>query len=350
MVMMSRELSNKIANVGFICACLVVLIHVPALENGFWLNDFVFKWIKTGMCGVAVPTFFIISGFLLGRHVYEENWYRDAIRKRVKSLVVPFFALNMLWYPVKYSIHKVGVMYFGADGSNHVMDFTVQNFLYFAGFCPWGGNAVVGLWYVRVLFYLVLVSPVLVWFIRKGVGVASVFLLSLLGLMCLQASAGNCYGACTFTFNLKWPLFFSIGIACAMYAPKNLPKFVTIASIPLAVFMLIIFKQEPFSDASLSSLFEFVATLLISLALWGNVSTKKWSVHLTGNSFPIFVLHSMILYLLPIPMKAAGVWDKVLIKVGFLPIWGLTIILAIVISEFLKKYLPRFSMVLFGGR
>ena len=168
MIDITADVSNKLRNISFICALLVVLIHVPSIENGLWVNDFVSQWIKNGLSIIAVPVFFMVSGFLLGRHIDEKGWYVKAVKKRYKNLVIPFFVLNILFYPIFVLFHFIGVKYFGADGSNRIMEFTLPNALYLMGFIPWGGNAIVTLWYVRALFYLLLISPVLVWVIKRG--------------------------------------------------------------------------------------------------------------------------------------------------------------------------------------
>ena len=126
----STAVSNKLRNISFICALLVVLIHVPSIENGLWLNDFALRWIKNGLSMIAVPVFFVISGFLLGRHIDEQGWYAKAVKNRVRSLVIPFFVLNILYYPIFALFHYIGVKYFGADGSNRIMDLTLTNALW----------------------------------------------------------------------------------------------------------------------------------------------------------------------------------------------------------------------------
>lgn len=306
------------------------------------------------MSGVAVPVFFIISGLLLGRHINEDGWYRRAVISRFKSLVIPFFALNLFWFPVKYTLHYIGVRYFGADGSDSIMDFTFYNFIYGVGIIPWGGNVVVGLWYVRALFYIVLLSPFLAWFIRKGKIVSGFFILSLLGLWCLQSrihtTNAALAGAMRYAFCLRGPLFFSIGMACAWYAPSRLPKFSAMLFVPLAIGSLAFAKGQIFSDPSISTLTTFISTTLLAFALWSITPSCKWPQYLTGNSFSIFVLHGMILYLLPLGMKAFGIWEKTLSQIGFLPIFALTVIIAILIAETTKKYLPCLAKVFFGGR
>ena len=84
---LGMRLSNKIANMGFVCACLVVLIHSPMFGN----VGFVTYLLKNFLVRIAVPAFFMISGFLLARHCGEEGWYCREVCKRVKTLLVPLW-------------------------------------------------------------------------------------------------------------------------------------------------------------------------------------------------------------------------------------------------------------------
>ena len=354
MIVMTKELSSKISNVSFVCACLVVFIHVSSVKMDLRLSNFIFEWIQTEMTGVAVPLFLIISGLLLGRHINEEGWYRRAIISRVKSLVVPFFMLNLLWFPVICLIHYIGARYFGADGSNDRIHFTFYNFIYGVGLIPWGGGVVVGLWYVRALFYLVLLSPLFAWFIRRGRLLSGVLIIVLLGLWCLQSrihfASASMVEAMSYTFCMRCPLFFSIGMACALWAPNSLPRNSAIIFVPISAGVLFWTKNHSFTDLSILTLVKFSTTVLLAIAIWSLTPSSKWPKCFIGNSFQVFVLHGMILYLLPIPMKAIGIWDQIINKCGLLPVFVLTVFIAISVAEILKRSFPRFAYVVFGGR
>ncbi len=54
------EVSAKIANMGIVCAFLVLFIHLPT--GG---NDFVGWYFSRGIDKMAVPFFFMASGYLL---------------------------------------------------------------------------------------------------------------------------------------------------------------------------------------------------------------------------------------------------------------------------------------------
>lgn len=351
---MSRELSNKIANMSFVCACLVVLIHAPGFKTGWLPNDFIYTWVKHGLTMIAVPVFFIISGFLLGRHINEIGWYCRAIKSRIRSLVIPFFALNLLWLPIFFLSHYIGVRYFGADDSNRAMDFTVMNILYWAGFLPWGGGCVGALWYIRALLYLVLLSPVLAHFLSKG-GFAPYLMLALfLCAWCWQSRLhldGTClWEPMTFTFCFSCPLYFSIGMMLSKCDVLRLPTicYIVIASISICLFACCILC--PASDQSVKTFMRFLTTISLALALWSVIPSCAWPHVLVRNSFRIFVLHGMVLFVLPFPFKACGLWTRILSWPVVVPIWVITIAVSIVAAELLRRYAPKTSALVFGGR
>ena len=91
--------SKTLSNGAALCALLVVAIHVPVDVSrcaehsvfGFWLLLF-----HEGFARAAVPMFFFVSGYLLAGHFGDEKWYMAAIRKRIRTLLIPYVALNIL--------------------------------------------------------------------------------------------------------------------------------------------------------------------------------------------------------------------------------------------------------------
>lgn len=94
----NKATSDKISAISFICTCLVVLIHVPIpstqLSSGWYLS----KFLSYGICLISVPSFFVISGFLLGLHQNETGWWKRETTKRIKSLIIPYLSFNLLYF------------------------------------------------------------------------------------------------------------------------------------------------------------------------------------------------------------------------------------------------------------
>ena len=93
LIKIDKMLSCKFTNMAFVCACLVVLIHVlvrPVRGSALW-------WISgilgaDGIARVAVPFFFFAAGFFIAGKYEEEllvNWRKECL-KRCKTLVLPY--------------------------------------------------------------------------------------------------------------------------------------------------------------------------------------------------------------------------------------------------------------------
>lgn len=104
-VRISVYTSRKIARLSIVCAILVVYLHSYSKELSasmpgaliWWVQDFV----SQGISRVAVPFFFVVSGFLLFKDFPEDGmsvqyWWLGKLRKRLKTLCVPYFAWSLL--------------------------------------------------------------------------------------------------------------------------------------------------------------------------------------------------------------------------------------------------------------
>ncbi len=345
-IQMSSELSNKLANLGFVCACLVVIIHVPV--------SVLSAIIKNSLSIVAVPVFFMMSGFLLGRHFGDEGWYARAVTRRIRTLLIPFFLLNLMWLPWKFGIHYVAVRWFGADDSARCMDVTLYNIVKGAGFLPWGGNVVPGLWYVRTLFYLVIISPVIALFTEHKY---LLFMMSFL-LVFVWSLQYKLFqdGVMVLEFSARCPLFFMIGAALARYVPMWIHGtsvrtriLVLLSAICLQSLYYMIVQHNPRISPFLYTPLMFATILATSLSLWVFIPCVVWPKMLTQNAFPLFVIHGILLYLVPIPIKffARGVYEQLFCGI---PAFVLIVVLSIGLAELLRKMCPRMATLMFGGR
>ena len=235
---MKKEFSLKISNIAFICACLVVFIHSPISKTHY---GFLEKFFKDILSRVAVPTFFMISGFLLAQRVKDEGWYGKAIKKRIKSLLMPLIILDVIWFPIKYGIHWLGVAHYGADGSSDAMKLTVYNVLSGIGIIPWGNTVVIGMWYVKALFLLVCISPILKWAVtgRRRM------LLSLAFVFILLVSYNTLNGYDVLWLNPRCPFFFMIGLALHLHGGLDKVGRLSTIALPIALVSCYIVNGNP---------------------------------------------------------------------------------------------------------
>jgi surface polysaccharide O-acyltransferase-like enzyme len=170
--------NSVITNMGFIGALLIVLLHVkptPATEFENWIVDFVYS--KSGFPGVAVPMFFGLSGYLLARRINERGWWRNAIKKRTRTLLVPFYAWTTILLSAKLALFFLS-QYFTyplltPDPLKNGLDWLIIEAL---GLDIFHLTNIV--WYLRSLFLMVIISPIFVIIIKRGM--VSTILLGLL--------------------------------------------------------------------------------------------------------------------------------------------------------------------------
>lgn len=164
----SKKLSDKLRLLSFVSAALVILIHVPhpPFANGsldWWCVDVFFDSITR----IAVPYFFFASGLLLFRNYKAgREWYTTALKKRVQTLIVPFFMSNLL----AFLIYNTKMIALGiAHGvSPAILVGTGLHRAYLAIGLDITRYPLVGsLWFIRNLFILVVLSPLVYWFAAR---------------------------------------------------------------------------------------------------------------------------------------------------------------------------------------
>lgn len=171
----SQYLSSKITIFYTLLIVMVVYIHSTYLEMyQYEVADFVCKfWGGYGLCCVANPLFFIISGFLLVGVKTVVDLLKK-MRKRVRTVIVPFILWNaifVLWYVVLDTTPGVS-SYVNSTGIMEAWKYlplweSIYNMLTEpAGF---------HLWFLRDLIVFMALSPLL-WLISKKSWIAAIVL------------------------------------------------------------------------------------------------------------------------------------------------------------------------------
>lgn len=184
-VVVPLSVSHKIKIMSLVSAVMVVFIHVPQIA-GSGLTAGIEHFLSQGICRVAVPFFFTVSGYMLARHMNEKGWWACALRKRVKSVMAPYF----LWCLISSLVHVAfgAMLVLSANIMHHEsltrnMTSILISPLNAFGLNPFSGVVSNGaLWYLRELMIFVLVSPLIVWIVKQGKSISFVGLLLFWGL------------------------------------------------------------------------------------------------------------------------------------------------------------------------
>jgi surface polysaccharide O-acyltransferase-like enzyme len=168
---MNKDLSRKFTVLSFITMVLVVILHannlVINLNSGNILiqkgyNSFVQDFFTQGVSRVAVPIFFIISGYLFFINTNGElAVFIQKIQKRFKSLVIPYLIWSA-WGILFYFLLQLLPMSEKFFTHGRIEDMAYGEILKTWLLHPLPYQ----LWFLRDLMALVLLSPALYYLIK----------------------------------------------------------------------------------------------------------------------------------------------------------------------------------------
>lgn len=372
-----KPLSQKFANMSFCCACLVVFIHIyPRFEPGEW-QWWIHQFIAQGITRVAVPYFFLASGFFLAGHFGEEAWWRREVAKRVFSILVPCYLTILFW-----AVLKVGQAFvLPPTAGLPFVDLLAQtiNWKSTTGLYPFSCPELYSLWFLRTLFAFVLVSPLIVRPLttsrKSGLYfLAALFLLHLLLLpyayivryiapilsrwslfaaFPFERVAG--YGSYIFSygFSVSGFCYFSLGIFLRHHAltPPLTLRQTRLCGV-IGLFLLALSFVGKIYALKPCVYFSTLALPFLLAALWREMSSRPlFPSGLLACSLPIYLFHLIFLNL----FSRAEAFGWLLLPdynslLGCATRGGLAIALSIGIACALKRLCPRLANLWLGGR
>lgn len=297
-------------------AYLVIVIH--CISTFKVDNPVLWRFGYSGFCCLAVPFFFLASGFFLGGHVQERGWWRRETAKRCRTLLVPYF-----FWLTTFFLYRMAFLVL----AGRTAELTPAAMLTAFGFNPFDYPVLRPLWFVRTLFLLVLVSPALVWMSRR-LGVLSLLLL----------------------FPLGDPFFFAFGLAFGMgLVDLRLDnRRATVAALTGTVLMLVCGlcpgTWEPYGawagKLALPFLVLGAMNLVPAVALPDSVAS---------TAFPIYLFHMFVVSLLGTLVRGryTGVVSRPVI---LLLVAAGVFAVSMLVTMALRWGLPRWRGLLWGGR
>ena len=342
------------------------------LDNPDWYYYFI-KFFSDVLPRIGVPLFFIISGFLFFyRKDFNGVVYKQKLKTRARTLLVPFFLWNVLAilltashklpflssvFPNGYktefhfSLIRIFNTFFANLKNEGIFVTPITDELAEVSQMPFPID--VPLWYVRDLMVMILLSPIIYWMIQRlgkwlivALGIVWYFYQALFlpdgGWTALLSHA---------TFFFSWGAYYSINkqnFVLTMEKYRYAPWFY----IPIAIADTLtkgtdynIFIHEA------GILVGIVAAVVIVSYLLRSGKTKVNDT-LANCSFFVFALHTLIM----------NDFGKLLFTVLHLPdntfamlflyivVPTLTIFLCVILYVVLKRYAPSVCSLLTGGR
>lgn len=275
---------------------LVICHHLPTHQQG-------------GILEWGVPWFYFASGFW---YASKPRKFRGEMAKRIQTLLVPYFLLNAIWFPILFFANWIGWKYLGVD---RVVDGSVPSIVRCLGLCPWAWPALVPTWFLRSLFVAV--------FLVAGVWAAfgSMLRNGRKARIAVQASVALVMWSVVLTRHSwcstdgHWADFFVFGV--------------------------------PLHGMACFALGGLVSTLI---DVEGCVSVPALAATIRRQVMPVYVLHAVVIVACGWIARAAGCYDKLLTLPGDVVMWFVGVVGAIFLGEIMRRNMSKFAGLVFGGR
>lgn len=337
--------SIQIEYVSFITIVMVLYIH-SSLASSIHLSKnllFLDALIGDGICRIAVPFFFLRSGFFFFLNVNKFETILIRLKKRFKTLLFPyllwaFVGLLFLWIISQMSILSSFIV-------RQYPWYSVKQLLQYLLFNPINYQ----LWFLRDLFLLCLLSPLLYFFIRycSWIGVFCLLVVYVLfpSNYCIFYSAISLF-------------FFVLGGQLSIHRPNILEyNFGKNQWLLLALFVsLTVFNAfAKVFNMAYSNQLNMVLPIFGIICLWNIVglllnNENKLLNRLAKYSFFIYLAHEPFLtFIKKVILTIIPQTEGLLIALYlFLPLLVLGILF--LIAQVLQKRYVRFYSFIVGGR
>lgn len=349
---MNEYLSGKIKVLSGVAIILVLYIHSGFHDyeiEGMTLSHSVQKIISGLLGRVAVPLFYCISGYLFFQNLNSFNSVTEKIKKRLRSLVIPYFSATIFYISFYLILGVVpGVGKF-INSSGKIIPNSFESLIIDIFYKNGNGSPIAfHLWFLRNLILLIILSPLLNLMFRYFSWVWII----LIALLCIFIKN-----------SLLYSLFFFCFGGSKLFLPFIVNKFDSkliwpyiIISFYILLSVLQFFNQNLLIWSQLRVFIELFGVLVLWI-LFDLLVNVKFSLfkHRLLN-----VLFSFTFFIYLFHEPTLNVVRKFIVfilgknQLGYLISYLLSpwifVILFIPIGIFLKKYLSNFYSIIVGGR
>ena len=338
-VMIPRDVSLRISNIGIVCASLVVVDHVYLiLGNGQFYGD---AFIGNRFVKIAVPSFFTVAGYLLSQHmIHSVNWWGKEIGKRFKTLLIPYILWNLMFFVFVRSINVISNLS-ATRTWNYGLDFSLECMFQSLFIDP----ILYPSWFIRMLFVLVVLSPILLR-MANMVGIGCVLLLYW-GIGVLSAQLGLPWlRIFQFGFSIEGVFYFILGI----YLNRRIG--LKILNFSVACESLVIGLGLMMLDVVLCG-WNIVCfgKIFVLIGVWGMMAGVAFPSWLVKEAFPIYLLHPFVLSAMKVVLKNTNSLQVALESVfGVVLCVGFCLLCSFLISKGIRFFLPCAAKILYGAR
>ncbi len=345
------ETSAKLTNMALFCACLVVFIHIvqefPEGSPSWWC----YHLLRDGLARIAVPFFFIASGYFLAGNTATSPWYKREITKRIKSLFIPYLLWNTLHLVYFIPIILIANILAHAPLSRNLAIDGGMLLTQF-GLNPYHYPGLVPLWFVRNLFFLVLLSPILIALLKWK----RIFLFALPTLLWLawglltpwHSKPETPEAFWSLTFSLSGLFHFTLGITLR-YIPIKV-NFPPVIAFILGMGGFILRWALELKGIIWAPHLQVIAIPLTLYAVWQWMPKRILFPRLSTVAFPIYLIHIFILNFIALTLSQLNLTHCAQTLTGYFLVGGVAIAGSILLALGLQRFFPKTASLLFGGR
>lgn len=315
-----------------------------------WL-DWTKYVISQAVSRCAIPGFFFLSAMLLYR---KDFTYFDNIKKKMKTLAIPYVILNTFWICFYFIAQHIGfISIYFSNPDNIIAEWNWIDYInaYF-GFMPKNDTLsyypmLYPLWFMRDLIFLNIVALPLKKIIDMFPGYIFALLIVLL-LFNIQIPI-FCLSQSSLVYFLFGYYFIKLGIHLS-----DIDKVNTVLT--LCLYGIMIFLDCLTRNMTWHYLFRTLSIIIGIMFFYQcatnikNSSFKKKILWLSRFSFPIYLFHEMSLTITKKLMARLLPTESVYQVLMYFGIPVIIFIYCIILSNILNKYVPKLYFVLVGGR
>lgn len=358
---MDYALSRKIKHVSLLCSLLVCYAHSFTLTRPYaetsgepyaFTHSFIQGSVIFGMAGITTPFFFCLSAFLLFNAILQRNdpsdrripsveSYRVEVKKRVRSLLIPYLAWCAWSFALLVTLQGVPAFrpYFNQPLIDQTLTVMLQRILWDPVAYP--------LWFVRDLFIMVICWPAFYLILRNR-------MIARLALV-MAASAWFMWFDVRTTRAI---LFFAIGGFLAVHRPRfpSAPRAAAWTCLGLWFIVAAAISLYVMEHGRKHPLLNNLAIILGLWTVWTGYEHVKTRLknglieRLSGFTFFVYAAHEPIATFLRKSVAAVAGNNHLLLLTSWILSGALLFLGTAAVGIFIFSHAPRLYQFLAGGR
>lgn len=330
---MTPYLSNKIRILSFLSMILIVMLHANVMEISIGKSKYIQETMTEEITRIAVPLFFLISGYLFFIHCDGSKvFFKKKIERRLGSLVVPYLILTIVG----------GISWSFAKKEESFLNSIVESVL----ICP---KVFYQLWFMHDLITMSFLSPFFYWLFKK---VPYVWIL-----VCLVWIMGHYWSLLNILY-YESLFFWGMGGIIALHLPMmteyNLGSrrnvIIGLLIVWILISLAITYSGRPYYIHGIN--------LIIGIyVLWGGYDVlypfmERYPIILSISTYTffLFLFHEPVLTGYKKLMLYVLEWNQYTSMVIYVTAPLLTIISVLLVGKYMKSKIPSFYYIITGNR